>query len=158
MVGTSRGGIIAMLMGVARPRTWPAWCSTTSARRSRRAAWRASRATSARTPRPDDWADAARIQQRLHGAVHRAATNADWDVFARLTYRDEDGHPVGDYDPALADTFDGIEFDKPVPALWDEFRALKSTRMLVIRGEHSDLLSPETVREMKSPSTRRSRR
>jgi pimeloyl-ACP methyl ester carboxylesterase len=101
-----------------------------------------------RTPRPDNWADAAHIQQRLHSAQFTAWTDADWVYHARLTYRDDDGRPVADYDPKLADTFDGVEFDKPVPAMWDEFRALKDTRVLVIRGEHSDLLSPETVREM----------
>ena len=77
-----------------------------------------------RTPAPDDWDDAARILRRLHGAQFTALSDSDWEAFARMTYRDENGRPAGDYDPALARTLDGIEFDRPMPTLWDEFRAL----------------------------------
>jgi pimeloyl-ACP methyl ester carboxylesterase len=101
-----------------------------------------------RTPTPDDWSDAAHIQQRLHGGHFTAWSDSDWDDFARLTYREEDGRPVPDYDPALAATLDGVEFDRPMPALWDEFRALKAIPIMAIRGANSDLLSPETVAAM----------
>ncbi len=74
--------------------------------------------------------------------------DADWDYFARLTFDDEDGTPVGSYDPKLAETFDGLELDQTLPTMWDEFRALRTIPILVIRGEHSDLLSAATVTRM----------
>ena len=50
--------------------------------------------------------------------------------------------------PALARTLDGIEFDRPMPSLWNEFRALSPIPVLAIRGANSDLLSAETLAEM----------
>ena len=83
-----------------------------------------------RTPSPDDWDDAVHIMQRLHGGQFTALSDNDWKAFARMTYRDEDGRPVGDYDPALAKTFDGVEFDRPVPELWNEFDTLAALPVL----------------------------
>ena len=101
-----------------------------------------------RTPAPDDWDDAERILRRLHGAQFTALTDKDWQAFARLTWRDDNGRPAGDYDPALARTFDGVEFDQPMPTLWKEFRTLAAIPVLAIRGENSDLLSAETLAAM----------
>jgi pimeloyl-ACP methyl ester carboxylesterase len=148
VIGTSRGGIIAMLMGVARPAAVAAIVlndvgPVLDARGLARI-----KAYIGRTPVPNDWADAANIQRRLHASHFTAWQDADWDAFARATYRDEDGRPQPDYDPALATTFAGVELDRPIPAMWDEFRALGHVPMLVVRGEHSDLLSPATVAAM----------
>ncbi len=84
----------------------------------------------------------------MHAAQFTAFDEVDWDAFARMTYRDKDGRPARDYDPALADTLAGVELEKPMPSLWDEFRALAALRMLVLRGQNSDLLSAETVAAM----------
>ena len=65
-----------------------------------------------------------------------------------MTYRDENGRPVSDYDPALAKTFDGVTFDEPMPNLWNEFKALAPVPVLAIRGENSDVLSEETLDKM----------
>ena len=148
VVGTSRGGIIGVLMGVSRPVTVAGLLLNDVGPLLEARGLARLKAYVGRTPFPDDWADAAHIQRRLHGAQFTAWDDDDWDAFARLTYRDEDGRPVSDYDPALAATLDGIEFDRPMPALWTEFRALKSIPIMAIRGENSDLLSAETVSRM----------
>ncbi len=150
VVGTSRGGIIGMLMGVARPRTVAALVLNDIGPALEARGLARIKSYVGATPMPDDWADAARIQRRLHGGQFPTKNEADWDAFARLTYRDEAGHPVSDYDPALAHTLRGIELDQPVPTLWDEFAALKAIPVLVLRGENSDLLSAETVAAMKA--------
>ena len=46
---------------------------------------------------------------------------------------------LGEIDPSV-----------PAPAMWPLFEGLKQVPLLVLRGEHSDLLSRETVAEMKS--------
>ncbi len=150
VVGTSRGGIIGMLMGIARPRTVAALVLNDIGPALEARGLARIKSYVGATPMPDDWPDAARIQRRLHSGQFTTKNEADWDVFARLTYRDEAGHPVSDYDPALAHTLQGIELDQPVPTLWDEFRALKAIPILVLRGENSDLLSAETVATMQA--------
>ena len=60
------------------------------------------------------------------------------------------GVPRADYDPALAQNFPGvadIEAGK-VPELWALLDMMADVPSLVLRGEHSDLLSPEIVAGM----------
>jgi pimeloyl-ACP methyl ester carboxylesterase len=148
IVGTSRGGIIGMLMGMARPATVAGLVLNDIGPAVEARGLARLKAYVGRTPVPDDWTDAARIQRRLHGGQFTAWNDADWDYFARLTYGEVEGRPVADYDPALAGTLAGVEFDQPIPALWDEFRALKDIPVLAIRGANSDLLSAATLAAM----------
>ncbi len=148
VIGTSRGGIIAMLMGVARPNVLAGVVLNDIGPVIEPVGLARIKTYVGRTPSPDDWDDAVHIIQRLHGGQFTALSDADWKAFARMTYRDEDGRPVGDYDPALAKTFDGVEFDRPVPELWKEFMTFARIPVLAIRGGNSDLLSAETLAEM----------
>ena len=52
------------------------------------------------------------------------------------------------YDVRLARTLAGIDIERPLPPLWNEFDALSRVPMLVIRGEKSDILSAATVAAM----------
>jgi pimeloyl-ACP methyl ester carboxylesterase len=148
IVGTSRGGIIATLIAVARPAVLAGVVLNDIGPAIEPRGLARLKTYIGRTPAPDDWDDAARILRRLHGGQFTALDDDDWRAFARMTWRDEEGSPVGDYDPALARTFDGVEFDRPLPTLWREFAALSATPVLAIRGENSDLLSAETVARM----------
>jgi pimeloyl-ACP methyl ester carboxylesterase len=148
IVGTSRGGIIGMLMGTMRPSAVAALVLNDIGPAVEARGLARLKTYVGRTPIPDDWADAARIQRGLHGGAFTAWDEAEWDQFARLTYAEEAGTPKSDYDPALAQTLAGVEFDQPIPALWDEFRALSSVPVLAIRGANSDLLSAATLDAM----------
>ena len=74
------------------------------------------------------------------------------DDIARMTraiFREEaDGSIVPDYDQALLNGLKAIDFNQPLPDIWPQFAGLAANPVLVIRGEHSLLLSPETVAEM----------
>ncbi|MCB1496848.1 MAG: alpha/beta hydrolase [Bauldia sp.] len=148
VVGTSRGGIIAMMMGVARPHAVAGVVLNDIGPVIEPVGLARIKTYIGRTPAPDDWDDAIHIIKRLHGGQFTALGDAEWEAFARATYRDEDGRPAANYDPALAKTFDGIEFDRPIPELWKEFATLSGVPMLAIRGGNSDLLSAETLVEM----------
>jgi pimeloyl-ACP methyl ester carboxylesterase len=150
IVGTSRGGIIGMMMGTLRPATVAGLVLNDIGPAIEARGLARLKTYVGRTPVPDDWADAARIQKRLHGGAFTRWDAGDWDHFARLTYADEGGIPKPDYDPALAATLAGIEFDRPIPALWDEFRALKDVPVMAIRAANSDILSAETLATMTS--------
>jgi pimeloyl-ACP methyl ester carboxylesterase len=66
----------------------------------------------------------------------------------RALYRDEDGKPVADFDPALLKTITGLDLAQPLPVLWPQFQSLTGVPMLAIRGENSRLLSAATLEEM----------
>jgi pimeloyl-ACP methyl ester carboxylesterase len=148
VVGTSRGGIIAMLMGIARPTALAAVVLNDIGPVIEPLGLARIKSYIGRMPAPDDWHDAIALLKRLHGVQFTSLSPDDWLAFARMTWREEDGRPVGDYDRQLARTFDGIDFDRPLPVLWNEFGALKALPMMVIRGANSDLLSEATVAAM----------
>jgi pimeloyl-ACP methyl ester carboxylesterase len=148
VVGTSRGGIIAMLMGVARPATLAGIVLNDIGPEIEPLGLARIKTYVGRTPIPDDWNDAVRILKRLHGAQFTSLSDQQWMGFAQATYRDEDGRPVSDYDPTLGRTFNGVDLDEPIPTLWNEFRALKAVPILAIRGGNSDLLSTATLAAM----------
>ena len=148
VVGTSRGGLIAMLMAVARPSVIAGAVLNDIGPALEARGLARLKTYIGRTPSPDDWEDAVRILKRLHGHQFTALDDEAWRKFAWTTWRDDGGVPVGDYDPALARTFDGIEFDQPLPTLWREFAALATHPLLAIRGENSDILSAETFARM----------
>lgn len=150
VVGTSRGGLIAMLMGVARPAVLAGIVLNDIGPALEARGLARLKTYVGRMPPPNDWDDAALLLRRLHGRQFPALTEDEWRTFAWMTWRDEDGLPASDYDPALARTFDGVEFDRPVPTLWSEFVTLAHLPMMVIRGRSSDLLSEATAERMEA--------
>lgn len=154
IVGTSRGGIVAMLMAVARPAVLAGVVLNDIGPAIEPRGLARLKTYIGRTPAPDDWDDAIHILRRLHGGQFTALDENDWATFARMTWRDREGLPVADYDPALAKTFDGVELDRPMVTLWPEFAALGAVPVLAIRGENSDILSADTLVRMEQEHPR----
>lgn len=148
LVGTSRGGIIAMLMGVAKPVRFAGIVLNDIGPYVEPLGLARIKTYVGSTPTPDNWTDAVHILKRLHGGQFTSLDDDQWLAFAQMSYCDEGGRPVVDHDPALAKVFVGADFDQPIPALWKEFRALGSIPILTIRGGNSDLLSTATVAAM----------
>jgi len=74
------------------------------------------------------------------------ATDADWQAMARLTYAPaSDGRWRPLWDTRIA----GL-LNEPIPDLWALFEALASKPLLLVRGEESDILLPETVARMRA--------
>lgn len=74
---------------------------------------------------------------------------SEWQHLTKMSFREtEEGYVALTYDAALSRGFLAIDFSKPQPTLWPLFEALKAVPVMVIRGETSDLLSEETVKEM----------
>jgi pimeloyl-ACP methyl ester carboxylesterase len=61
---------------------------------------------------------------------------------------EQNGRPAPGYDDRLADALSEIDISQKVPTMWAQFEALSHVPILVLRGEHSDLLSAATVAEM----------
>jgi pimeloyl-ACP methyl ester carboxylesterase len=100
-----------------------------------------------RVPLPKSWADATRIVSDLMQRDFPNITDAEAETVARQLFNEKNGKPVSGYDPKLAKSLSVL--DGPPPKLWPQFEALKRRPLLLVRGANSDLLSEETVEEMK---------
>jgi pimeloyl-ACP methyl ester carboxylesterase len=99
-------------------------------------------------PSPKNWDDAVRMFKQVSGEQFPALSDADWHAYARLTLEEKEGQLVARYDQALARALDAYDPTQPMPDLWAQYEALKPFPLLAIRGETSDLLSPDVFQEM----------
>ena len=78
-------------------------------------------------------------------------TADQWRAFAYRAFKPVNGVPRIDYDPALLHTFPSVEDITAgrVANLWEFFGKIGDLPVSVVRGEHSDLLSAATVAAMK---------
>ena len=150
LIGTSRGGILTMLLAVARPRVIAGAVLTDIGPVIEAAGLMRIKGYVGKLPQPLDWNDAAEMLRRLFGAHFPKLASDDWAAFARRTFEERDGKLVSSYDPKLAQILARVDAEHPLPPLWKEFGALAGMPLLVVRGANSDLLSPETVEAMRA--------
>jgi pimeloyl-ACP methyl ester carboxylesterase len=85
--------------------------------------------------------------KHIMGAQFPAVPDEHWQFYAAYSLDTTRERMRLSYDPQLARTLDTFDPDKPLPDLWPLFTGLKAP-ILALRGEHSDLLTPETHAEM----------
>jgi len=95
----------------------------------------------------ETWEDAAAAIEAGNAEDFPDLRAPDWLAWAKRTFREEGGKPVLDYDLKLRDAV--LENTGPVPEMWPQFRAMADIPTLVLRGENSNLLSAKTVEEMR---------
>jgi pimeloyl-ACP methyl ester carboxylesterase len=148
VIGTSMGGIMAMLM--AQAKTWPlAGVVLNDIGPDVEAAGVARiREYVGQGGSFETWMHAARHLRELSGKAHPDFAIADWLAFAkRVMDVAGNGRIVFDYDMRIAEAFNAPD-SAPVD-LWAAFRALEGVPTLLLRGQLSDLLSAATVKRMK---------
>jgi pimeloyl-ACP methyl ester carboxylesterase len=150
IVGTSRGGLLAILLAAARPGMIAGVVLNDIGPVIEPKGLMRIKASLGKAPPPRDFNDAAGILRRLHQAQFPKLTADQWLAFARRTWREENGRLVTTYDPNLSAALAAVDAEKPLPALWKEFDALAHVPVMVIRGETSDILSRETVTAMQA--------
>ena len=149
VIGTSMGGLMAMLM--AQAQAWPI------------------AAVALNDIGPDlepaglarilefvgqggsfeTWMHAARHLRDEVGTAHPDFTIGEWlDYAKRVMVIGGNGRIVFDYDMRIAEPLHAT--DGAVPDLWPAFRSLGGVPTLVLRGELSDLLSAATVAKMQA--------
>jgi pimeloyl-ACP methyl ester carboxylesterase len=149
-VGTSRGGILSMLLAAACP-TVIAGCVLNDIGPVIEAEGLARiRSYVGRLPRPASMRDAADILRRLFESQFPKLRDEEWLAFAQRTFRESEKGIVPDYDPKLALILQEIDVGRPLAPMWKEFDALARVPVMIIRGENSDILSAGTVGAMRT--------
>lgn len=147
-VGTSRGGIHAMIFSATRPAMVKGAVLNDIGPVIETKGITRIRGYVGKLPTPTSWSDASDLARRVMSAQFTALTDADWETYARLTFEEKDGRLVARYDPALAKGLEALDLNAPLPTLWPQFEGLRHVPVLALRGENSDLLSPDTLAEM----------
>ncbi|MFD0987367.1 alpha/beta fold hydrolase [Methyloligella solikamskensis] len=148
IIGTSRGGLIAMVMAALRPAAIGAVVlndigPVIESRGLMRIAGHLGK-----TPTPESWEDAIALVREMNERDFPAIPAEQWEEIARAIFKEENGKPARAYDPDLGKAFEGVDLSQPGAEQWGAFSALTPFPTLALRGENSDILSPETLAKM----------
>jgi pimeloyl-ACP methyl ester carboxylesterase len=154
VLGTSRGGVIAMTLAAFKPDLLAGAILNDMGAQLEAAGLERIYAVLRSPPSHTGWDEAAAALKRANAARFPNVSDERWRVFAHALYREENGRIVSDYDPKFPAAVLEARGTNPrneagAADLWKWFGALASIPTLVLRGENSELLSAETVGAMK---------
>jgi pimeloyl-ACP methyl ester carboxylesterase len=148
IIGTSRGGIIAMMMAAVRPTNMAVVVLNDVGPIIETRGLARIMGYVGRTPVPKTWEDAGMLLREMNERAFPGISLAQWEEIAHDLFNERKGRPAQSYDKKLARAFGRIDLSRPPQDLWPQFSALAQFPVLVLRGANSDLLRPETVSAM----------
>lgn len=148
VIGTSRGGMVAMLLAAVRPALLKAVILNDVGPEIDGRGLVRIRAYVENGRDYGSWQEAAESLRAANEASFPGLELEDWISRAQLIYEEKAGRIVRAYDPALMKTLSAINLDIRLPSMWPQFNGLARLPVMVVRGERSDLLSRETVDKM----------
>lgn len=147
-VGTSRGGLLTMVLAAMRPDLITASVLNDIGPVIESAGLLRIKSYVGKSVLLPDFSVATAALSRSHGPFFPALSAEDWNVFARGTWREgADGLSLS-YDTAISNTLKDYDPLAPAPDLWPFWEALATKPCLIIRGELSDLFTAETAQKM----------
>ena len=94
------------------------------------------------------WEDAENACRFIASAAYPTLNDEGWRSMTRRLFKEQDGHIIGDYDPAISELFRSVLPSGPAPQLWEGFDRMRAIPVLTIRGALSNILSTVTYEEM----------
>ena len=149
VIGTSRGGLIAMAMAAARPNVLAGVVLNDIGPHIEILGLMRIIGQLGHMPRPRSWDDATALMRRMFQDSFTDLSEEDWSIFAREVFRDVKGRPRPDFDTRIVRSLSLDDLaDGAVPDLWPLYGALAVVPVLAIRGANSDIVSPATFARM----------
>lgn len=146
LIGTSRGGLIAMGLMAAQPTRVAKLVLNDIGPVIETDGLMRIAGYVGKIPDVRDWAEATALVRKAMERDFPNLPDAEWTAVTRQLFNEANGKPVPGYDPDLAKSF--LPSDGEIPPLWPHFAATTKVPVMIIRGARSDLLSPQTVDEM----------
>ena len=151
LIGTSMGGLMAMIMAATQPARVPLAVLNDIGPEVEAAGLARIQGYVGPSQPAANWDEAAARSAAINGQAFPDFTAPDWLTFARRTgIETADGAIRLAYDPAIAVSVAGDQPATLPPDLWPLWDTLAALPVLVLRGALSDLLSPATVTEMQA--------
>jgi pimeloyl-ACP methyl ester carboxylesterase len=151
IVGTSRGGLLAMALAPRRPGAVAGAVLNDIGPVIASQGLMRIKGYVGKLPQPHTFEEGADILRRIAGGQFPNLGAGDWLAAAKRGWREQNGRLIPTYDPALAHNLSAIRADQPNPTMWRQFEALAHrVPVLVIHGANSDILCSETVEAMKT--------
>lgn len=146
IVGTSRGGLVTMIMASLQPSSVSSVVLNDIGPVIERDGLMRIAGYVGRIPLPRDWREARDVVRDVNKRTFPGLSDEIWDEIAHQWYNEKRGKPSPGYDPQLKNALSVL--DGPVPELWAQFESLTRVPVLVIRGQNTDLLSETTIDRM----------
>ena len=147
LVGTSLGGIVAMVVATMMPQRVAAGILNDVGPELEQAGLDRIQSYVGKDLRFKSWDEAAAAIADNNGHLPTTFSRADWIKAAKRACREQDGEIRYDYDMAIANVFNTVSA-APKYDMWPMFAALAAMPLLIVRGEKSDLLSSGAVERM----------
>ena len=149
-IGTSMGGLMAMVMGATAPERIGGIVLNDVGPEVSQAGLDRIRSYVGGGQSMANWQEAAQRCADINGSALEGFGDGDWMAFAKRTCSElPDGRIAFAYDPAISKSMEDQEPATVPPDLWALWDALSDIPVLAIRGEHSDILESHTVAEMR---------
>lgn len=89
------------------------------------------------------WEEAVAYNRSINGVAFPTLRDDQWETFTRQLFSERDGAPYLDYDPAISQAVRADDGSAVPPDLWPVYQLLNSQPLMLVRGAISDLLDNE---------------
>lgn len=149
LVGTSMGGLMAMMMAAVQKERISGIIINDIGPEVDQAGVTRIQGYVGQSKLATSWEDAAQMCKDINGYAFPSNNAGDWLDFARRTFvQQKNGLMRLAYDPAIAKSIEGDQPSTVPPNLWPVWDSLSDIPLLVVRGAISDILTDKSVEKM----------